>query len=81
MSKEQVCPECKNTNGEHLVRCSRETPKAWKEKVHVLTADGTLLYNKLWDDGGPILFFDSGYGFVTRDDIKQCHWTIEKEWV
>jgi hypothetical protein len=29
---EEVCPVCKNTNGEHLPRCERSTPKEWNDK-------------------------------------------------
>lgn len=30
--KESVCPECKNTNDEHKLGCSRSTPVEWDEK-------------------------------------------------
>lgn len=29
MTREYVCPECKNTNGEHQKWCSRPMPKEW----------------------------------------------------
>jgi hypothetical protein len=36
------------------------------KRVHVTDLDGNLRYTRLWDDGGPILTFASGHGFVDR---------------
>jgi len=52
-----------------------------KKKVHITKLDGKWIYNRLWDDGGLILRFDSGWGFVTREDIKREHWTIREGWL
>lgn len=51
-----------------------------KTKVQVRDADGTILFNRLWDDGGPMLRFESGHGFVTREDVERKQWTIRKGW-
>jgi len=52
-----------------------------RRKVHIIDYYGTLLYNRLWDDGGSILRFHSGYGFVTREDIKRKHWVVRLGWL
>ena len=50
------------------------------KKVHIVDASGRRLYNFLYDTGGAILKFDSGYGFIDRLDIKRFRWKIVDGW-
>lgn len=38
---------------------------------------GRLAYRRLVDDGGPVLRFASGYGFIERDVVFRRSWKIE----
>jgi len=48
-------------------------------RVHVRSHDGVVRFDRLWDDGGPVLPFDSGFGFVARDYAEKGG-TIEPGW-
>jgi len=48
-------------------------------KVHILDADGRIIFNRLFDSGeGPLLF--EGSGFIDRFDVKRRRWTIVPGW-
>lgn len=51
-----------------------------RHKVNVVDADGQLLFTRLWDDGGPVLEFDSPGGMVIRSDVERYGWRIEPGW-
>jgi hypothetical protein len=49
-------------------------------RVHVTDRDGVLLFNRLEDDGGERLRFESGHGWLSRSQIKASAWTIAAGW-
>lgn len=44
MSREEVCKECKNTNGEHLVGCSRSRREPPADCIHAISQDEHCRY-------------------------------------
>ena len=54
--------------------------RATEKKVQIQDRDGKLIYNCLLFDGGEILRFASGWGFVTQEDIKENRWVIVDGW-
>lgn len=50
------------------------------KKVHILTRDGKPLFNRLFDDGSLVLYFQSGYGWVDRLDIARFGWLLRDGW-
>lgn len=49
-------------------------------QVHIDTADGEPLYDRLYDDGSLVLTFESGFGFVDRLDVERFGWKISAGW-
>ena len=48
--------------------------------VHICARDDSLLYDRLLDDGGALLRFASGFGFVTRDNVTRSGWIVRDGW-
>ena len=38
--------------------------------VHVTNRDGVVIYNRLFDDGSNVMKFEGGFGFVTKDSLR-----------
>ena len=51
-----------------------------RRKVHIRNLDGKLLYTRLYDDGTNVLVFESGNGFLTREQVASACWRIEAGW-
>lgn len=49
-------------------------------KIHITDASGNKLYNRLHDDGGNVLTFESGNGHVCRDRCQREGWIIVEGW-
>jgi hypothetical protein len=51
-----------------------------KRKVHITDANGRLIYTRLWDEGGMVLRFFDGFGFVDKLEVKRSNWRIKDGW-
>lgn len=56
-----------------------------RRKIHIVNKNGEATYNRLWDEGGNVMPFDSGHGFVSREWAERngfvCDgWVPEDEW-
>ncbi len=49
-------------------------------KVHIEDPKGNTIYDRLTYNGGPILPFASGFGFVVLEEIKRQGWVIVNGW-
>jgi hypothetical protein len=38
-------------------------------RVHITSENGTLLFDRLIDDGSNAMRFESGFGFVAKDEL------------
>lgn len=52
-----------------------------RAKVHVIDGTGKPRYNRLLDGGGPILDFEMGWGFLTRELIARLRFSIVPGWL
>lgn len=53
------------------------------KKIHVVNErTGEMVYNRLWDCGADTntLTFNSGYGFVKRDELRRQGLVIKAGW-
>lgn len=48
--------------------------------VHILDRNGQRIFNRLVDDGGELLQFASGFGRVSRSEMKRNGWTLADGW-
>ena len=49
-------------------------------KVHCADAGGSMVYNRLLDTGEETVRFESGFGSLTRSQIKANHWSLDAGW-
>jgi hypothetical protein len=48
-------------------------------RIHVIDDLGKIIFKRLIDDGSNVLRFESGFGFVARDDMLRKGWAIVKD--